>query len=257
MRASDGRRPERDPRRAMSVTDDAIDKIRELIVSGQWGPGDRLPPEAELAARLGLSRNSLREAVRALSLVRVLEVRQGDGTYVTSLEADLLLESTRFATHLMRNNIVLELYAVRRMLEPAAASLAAARIDDEGVAALGRELERMVAAETVEDLVDADMAFHSVIARAAGNSVLTSLLESLSTRTLRTRIWRGRDEEGALEATRADHRRIYDAIRRRDPALAQAMAAAHVAGGEAWLAAHLEAGADWPEMPAAADAPAR
>jgi GntR family transcriptional regulator, transcriptional repressor for pyruvate dehydrogenase complex len=257
MRATDSRRPERDPRRAMSVTDDAIDKIRELIVSGQWGPGDRLPPEAELAARLGLSRNSLREAVRALSLVRVLEVRQGDGTYVTSLEADLLLESTRFATHLMRNNIVLELYAVRRMLEPAAASLAAARIDDEGVAALGRELARMVAAETVEDLVDADMAFHSVIARAAGNSVLTSLLESLSTRTLRTRIWRGRDEEGALEATRADHRRIYDAIRRRDPALAQAMAAAHVAGGEAWLAAHLEAGADWPEMPAATDAPAR
>ncbi|MDQ6917883.1 MAG: GntR family transcriptional regulator, partial [Candidatus Dormibacteraeota bacterium] len=118
MKATGGRRAERDPRRSLSVTDDAIDKIRALIVSGQWGPGDRLPPEAELAARLGLSRNSLREAVRALSMVRVLEVRQGDGTYVSSLEADLLLESTRFATDLMRNHIVLELYAVRRMLEP-------------------------------------------------------------------------------------------------------------------------------------------
>jgi DNA-binding FadR family transcriptional regulator len=251
MKGSDGRRAERDPRRSMSVTDDAIEKIRELIVSGQWGPGDRLPPEAELAARLGLSRNSLREAVRALSLVRVLEVRQGDGTYVTSLEADLLLESTRFATHLMRNNIVLELYAVRRMLEPGAAALAAARIDEEGVAALGRELDRMVAAESVEELVDADMAFHSVIARASGNSVLSSLLESLSTRTLRARIWRGRDEAGALDDTRADHRRIYDAIRHRDPDLARAMAAVHVANGEAWLAAHLEAGSDWPEIPAA------
>jgi DNA-binding FadR family transcriptional regulator len=251
MKGSDGRRAERDPRRSMSVTDDAIEKIRELIVSGQWGPGDRLPPEAELAARLGLSRNSLREAVRALSLVRVLEVRQGDGTYVTSLEADLLLESTRFATHLMRNNIVLELYAVRRMLEPGAAALAAARIDEEGVAALGRELDRMVGAESVEELVDADMAFHSVIARASGNSVLSSLLESLSTRTLRARIWRGRDEAGALDDTRADHRRIYDAIRHRDPDLARAMAAVHVANGEAWLAAHLEAGSDWPEIPAA------
>lgn len=256
MKGIKGPRREGEARKSSSVTDDAIDKIRELIVSGQWGPGARLPPEAELAARLGLSRNSLREAVRALSMVRVLEVRQGDGTYVTSLEADLLLESTRFATHMMRNNIVLELYSVRRMLEPAAASLAAARIDEEGLAALKLELDRMVAAETVEENVDADMAFHSVIARAAGNSVLISLLESLSTRTLRTRIWRGRDEDGALEGTRAEHRRIYDAIRRRDPELARAMAAAHVANGESWLAAHLEAGADWPELPAAAEAQA-
>jgi DNA-binding FadR family transcriptional regulator len=251
-------RPGREPRRGSSVTDEAIDKIRDGIVAGRWGPGDRLPPEANLAAELGLSRNSLREAVRALSLVRVLEVRQGDGTYVTSLEPDLLLESTSFATHLMRNNIVLELYAVRRLLEPAAASLAAARIDEEGLAALGRELDRMEAADSVEDLVDADMEFHSVIARAAGNSVLASLLQSLSTRTLRTRIWRGRVDAGVLAVTRAEHRRIHDAIRRRDPDLAHAMAAAHVASGEAWLASHLEAGADWPEIsPAGVEAAGR
>jgi DNA-binding FadR family transcriptional regulator len=246
--SSDGKLMKVEKARGASVTDEATDKIRELIVSGRWGPGDRLPPEAELAAQLGLSRNSLREAVRALSLVRVLEVRQGDGTYVTSLEPDLLLESTRFATHLMRNNIVLELYAVRRMLEPHAAALAAARIDEAGLQALEQELNRMIAAGTVEELVDADMEFHAVIARAAGNSVLTSLLDSLSTRTLRTRIWRGRDEAGALEVTRLEHHRIFDAIRRRDPELARAMAAVHVSSGEAWLAAHLEAGADWPEV---------
>src|SRR6266851_9453121 len=68
--------------KAPSVTDEAIHKIRERIVSGSWGPGDRLPKESELATELGLSRNSLREAVRALSQLRVLEVRQGDGTYV-------------------------------------------------------------------------------------------------------------------------------------------------------------------------------
>src|SRR5258708_20480770 len=73
------------PRKGGSgVTHDAIETIRELIASGQWGPGTRLPREADLAAQLGLSRNSLREAVRALSLARVLEVRQGDGTYVSS-----------------------------------------------------------------------------------------------------------------------------------------------------------------------------
>jgi DNA-binding FadR family transcriptional regulator len=244
---SDSRRSRRG-RRNPSVTDEAINKIQALIISGSWGPGDRLPKETELAAQLGLSRNSLREAVRALSQLRVLEVKQGDGTYVTSLEPDLLLESTRFATHLMRNNIVLELYAVRRMLEPHAAALAAARIDEAGLQALEQELNRMIAAGTVEELVDADMEFHAVIARAAGNSVLTSLLDSLSTRTLRTRIWRGRDEAGALEVTRLEHHRIFDAIRRRDPELARAMAAVHVSSGEAWLAAHLEAGADWPEV---------
>src|SRR3989441_5613163 len=89
--AETGTRRKRRSHRAPSVTDDAIDKIRERIVSGAWSAGDRLPKESELAAELGLSRNSLREAVRALSQLRVLEVRQGDGTYVSSLEPDLLL----------------------------------------------------------------------------------------------------------------------------------------------------------------------
>src|SRR5438874_11758700 len=91
------RRPERAPR----LTEGAIDKIRERIVSGAWGPGDRLPKESELAAELGLSRNSLREAVRALSQLRVLEVRQGDGTYVSSLEPGLLREGTTLSTLLL------------------------------------------------------------------------------------------------------------------------------------------------------------
>src|SRR6266850_7349217 len=143
----------RRPGRAPSVTDGAIDKIRELIVSGSWGPGDRLPKESELAAQLGLSRNSLREAVRALSQLRVLEVRQGDGTYVSSLEPDLLLESTGFVSHLLLGDTEVELYEVRRILEASAAALAAARIDDAGKAELKRRLDSMGDADSVEDLV--------------------------------------------------------------------------------------------------------
>src|ERR1700680_2537838 len=134
-------------RRGPSVTEGAIDRIRELIVSGSWGPGDRLPKESELAAQLGLSRNSLREAVRALSQLRVLEVRQGDGTYVSSLEPDLLLESTGFISHLLLGDTALDLYEVRRILEAAAASLAAARIDEGGQVGLGRSLERVRGAD--------------------------------------------------------------------------------------------------------------
>jgi len=225
--------------RTGSVTDEAIERIRQIIMSGEWGPGARLPRESELAARLGISRNSLREAVRALSLVRVLEVRQGDGTYVSSLEPALLLESTRFVAHLLADKAVIELFEVRRMLEPPAAALAAVRMDAEGHAALRAELERMTAATRVEDLVEADVAFHAVVARAAGNSVLTSLLEMLSTRTMRARLWRGRLEKGALDATRAEHARIYEAIAARDPELAKIVAAAHVANSEHWLRADL------------------
>src|SRR5258708_30694532 len=156
-------------------TEEAIDKIRELIVSGSWGPGDRLPKESELAAQLGLSRNSLREAVRALSQLRVLEVRQGDGTYVSSLEPRLLLESTGFISHLLLGETEIELYEVRRILEAAAASLAAGRIDAGEKEELGRILQRMRAANTVEELVEADVAFHAVIATAAGNGFLASL----------------------------------------------------------------------------------
>src|SRR5919198_5350345 len=101
----------------MAVTDEAIEKIKGMIVSGALRPGERLPRESELAAELGLSRNSLREAVRALSQLRVLEVRQGDGTYVSSLEPGLLLESTGFISHLLLGETEVELYEVRRILE--------------------------------------------------------------------------------------------------------------------------------------------
>jgi GntR family transcriptional regulator, transcriptional repressor for pyruvate dehydrogenase complex len=234
-------RPGRRGPRAPSVTEEAIDKIRELIVSGSWGPGDRLPKESELAAQLGLSRNSLREAVRALSQLRVLEVRQGDGTYVSSLEPDLLLESTGFISHLLLGDTAVELYEVRRILEAAAAALAAARIDEAGKEELRLRLESMAAADGVEDLVEADVAFHAVIAKAAGNAVLTSLLASLSTRTMRVRLWRGRRVDNALDVTRDEHRRIYEAIVSGDPELARAAATAHIASGERWLRAQVAA----------------
>jgi DNA-binding FadR family transcriptional regulator len=223
------------------VTSEAIDKIQGLIISGSWGPGDRLPKETELAAQLGLSRNSLREAVRALSQLRVLEVRQGDGTYVTSLEPNLLLESTSFVSHLLVGESALELFEVRRLLEGAAAALAAARIDSAGKEALRTKLEQMTDTETVEELVEADVDFHAIIARATGNTFLTSLLASLSSRTMRARIWRGREVDNALDVTRDEHRRVYEAIAGGDPELARAAAMAHIASGERWLRAQLAA----------------
>jgi GntR family transcriptional repressor for pyruvate dehydrogenase complex len=233
--------------RGSGVTHEAIETIRELIASGTWGPGTRLPREADLAAQLGLSRNSLREAVRALSLARVLEVRQGDGTYVSSLEASELLEPTSLATNLLQGRTVLELFEVRRMLEPEAAALAALRADDETKAALRRELDRMYAAgDRADELVEADAAFHDVLGDAPGNAVLRSLLRSLSTRTVRARLWHGMADRMALDKARAEHTNIYDAIVAGDADLARAAALLHIATNEAWLREHLGPADDVP-----------
>ncbi len=109
----------------MSVTTRAIDSIRAMIRTGDLLPGDRLPPEQELADRLGVSRGSLREAVRALSQINVLDVRRGDGTFVTSLAPSELLSGLSFAMELLQTHQVDEVLEVRRMLFPAATALAA------------------------------------------------------------------------------------------------------------------------------------
>lgn len=219
----------------MAVTDEAIEKLRSMIVSGQLRPGDRLPREADLATTLGLSRNSLREAVRALSLVRILDVRQGDGTYVSSLAADSLLEALNFIVEFHHDASVLELLEVRRILEPAASARAAVVISEASVEQLAEILGRANAESPVEDLVKADVEFHRAIANAAGNSVLASLIESLSAPTQRARVWRGMTQEGALQRTLDEHQAIFDAIARHDPEMARTWATVHVAGVEEWL----------------------
>jgi DNA-binding FadR family transcriptional regulator len=219
----------------MAVTDEAILRIKDMIVTGALRPGERLPPENQLSEELGLSRNSLREAVKALEVIRVLDVRRGDGTYVTSLEPRLLLEAMSFVVDLHRDDSVLEILAVRRMLEPQAAALAARAIDDEQTAGIDALLTAVGPDADVEALVQHDVEFHAAIAAAAGNSYLASLLDSLSSHTVRARLWRGITQSGSVQRTIDEHRGILDAIRARDPDLAHARTLAHVAGVEQWL----------------------
>ncbi len=219
----------------MAVTDEAIDKIKEMIVSGELGPGNRLPKEADLADRLGLSRNSLREAVKALSLIHVLDVRQGDGTYVTSLEPRLLLDAISFVLEFHRDDTVLEFLQVRRILEPAATAMAAQHMTDAEVDELRGILSLLEDDPTVEALVANDLEFHRKIAIGSGNTVLASLIDSLSGPTTRARIWRGLTQEGAVARTRDQHTAICDAIASRQPEVARSWATIHVAGVEEWL----------------------
>lgn len=220
---------------AAPLTEAAIQQIRQLVADGELLPGQRLPPEAELAEVLGRGRSTVREAVRALVTTRVLDVRRGDGTYVTSLRPELLLAGIGAAADLLQNEFTLELVQVRRILEPAATALAATRMTDEVLEQLERCLHLMSAASSQEELVRYDEEFHSIVAATSGNATLASMLNGVSSRTTRSRAWRGVIEAGATDRTVSEHTEILAALRTRDPKLAEATALMHVSTTEAWF----------------------
>ncbi|MFG2000369.1 FadR/GntR family transcriptional regulator [Spirillospora sp. NPDC048911] len=224
----------------MSLTDKAIARIREMIATGELMPGSKLPPEQQLAMELGLSRNLMREAVRVLVVARVLEIRRGDGTYVTSLEPGLLLEGLASAVELLHGHTLLELTEVRRLFEPVATGLAATRISPAELAEVALHLEAMrEARDDIEALNEHDAAFHRAVIAATGNATLASLLEGISGRTLRARVWRGLVDENAAGRTLAEHEAIYAALAAANAPLAKAAALIHITTTEEWLRDHL------------------
>ncbi|MEV0589041.1 FadR/GntR family transcriptional regulator [Nonomuraea sp. NPDC050310] len=225
-----------------SASGETIQHLKKMIASGEFPPGGRLPTERDLAVQLGVSRNTLREAIRALTLAGLLEARQGDGTYVTSLSPAMLLDTFAMLVELSADATVLDMLEVRRALESVAATQAASRITDEQLGRLAGHLEEMRhdpqrGDGSVDEVVHADAQFHAVVTEAAGNPVLAALIEALSTRTLRARTWRGRVDQGVFDRAIREHEAIFEALRDRDPARAGAVAAAHVAGVEAFLRA--------------------
>ncbi len=182
----------------------------------------------------------MREAVKALEVIRVLDVRQGDGTYVTSLEPRLLLEALTFVVDLHDSESVIELFAVRRILEPAAAGMAASRMSGEAIAGLRAQVEAVAGSTDIEELVAHDIRFHATIVEAAGNGYLSTLVQSLSGPTTRARVWRGLTQDGSAARTITEHTAIVDALALGDGRLAEALSAAHIYGVEQWLRAWSE-----------------
>lgn len=229
---------ELDDRSTMSQTDVVVYGIKKMILDGELAPGDKLPIEKDLAPRLGVSRGSLREGVRALSIMGVLETRQGAGMFVTTLDASLLLIPMGFVVDLQQPTGAQHVHTVRRVLETDAAGRAALRMSDADLADASRILDDAEAAIDRVDheaVLEADMAFHKLIAQASENPVLAALIEALSSRTVRGRMWRAISDENADAATAREHRAILRALADRDPAAAQIRMSNHLLEVENFL----------------------
>jgi GntR family transcriptional regulator, transcriptional repressor for pyruvate dehydrogenase complex len=181
-----------------TAADRAASGIRALIGSRQYGPGDRLPAERDLAIQLGLSRPALREGIRRLRSGGVLESRRGSGTYVSEVDLD-------------------GVYDIRVRLEPLAAERAAVRRNDSELAAMRRAVTTMrIEIEDSETFNLADATFHTLIANASGSPVLRSTLERLSELALLTRTVIAPDKR-SRETSLTDVERILLAIERQHP----------------------------------------
>ena len=201
-------------------------RLVEFILSGQVEPGTRMPSERALAEAFGVGRSAMREALKALSLIGLIEVRQGDGTYLRKADSALLPELIEWGL-LLGEQRTMDLVEARQEIEVIIAGLAARRRSEADLADLRTILARMGAAPDVMAFVDADVQFHLRLADACGNSALRDIHASVQA-LLRTWITRVLTASGDSVPSYEEHIPIVAAIESGDPGAAQAAMAAHM-----------------------------
>jgi GntR family transcriptional repressor for pyruvate dehydrogenase complex len=196
-----------------------VAQIREEIAEGGWMPGDQLPPERQLSERFQVSRASVREAIRALESTGLVKTRSGGGTYVSS-STEVLLSPLASAI-LQQKDILQDIFETRKLIEPEIAALAALRADPEEIARMEEILEEQ--AQQIaegETGVEADTAFHSLLAQTTKNKIFVKLDDTLMDSLRETRE-RSLQVHGRPAHSLAGHREILNAIRAKDPARAR------------------------------------
>ncbi len=219
----------------MSVTTKVIDSIRMMIRSGELRPGDRLLPEAELADRLGVSRGSLREAVRALAEINVLDVRRGDGTYVTSLSPNELLSGLVFAMELFQTKDLDEVIEVRQLLLPPAAALAAERVTPEQLAEMHAVIEQLEVETDPDEIAVLHERFGALTYEATGNRTLAAFLRALQLRNEHVRRAWLSAEPNRREIALAHQKMLLDALERGDSDVARSVSVIQVERRRRWI----------------------
>jgi GntR family transcriptional repressor for pyruvate dehydrogenase complex len=210
-----------------SAAAEAAQMIRQMIVSGELKPGQQLPPERELCETLGISRPTVRETLRSLMAVNILESRHGAGTFVTSLDPRTLTEPLRFVMALSPATVT-ELFEARLLIEPELAAMAATRATGEQRLGLAECVRRThESAAEPEAMLELDIQLHQLIAAAAGNELLVRMLETLNglardSRSVTVTV------PGVAEVTAREHEAIAQAVINGDPEAARAAMTQHL-----------------------------
>jgi GntR family transcriptional repressor for pyruvate dehydrogenase complex len=217
---------------APSKTEQVVAVLLERAARGSLPSGFQLPQEGVLAAQLGISRLTLREAMRTLQNLGVLRVERGRGTFVTERSEWARMDPTVLGALLEAGegrDVLKELTELRRIVETGAARLAATRHSEDDIGALSDALAEMEHAAHAQDVVAfaaADVAFHDVVLAAAGNTLVSNLFESMHSAMQRIREETTRLTIGSLEAVEV-HRTVLEGIRSGDPAAATRAMSAH------------------------------
>jgi GntR family transcriptional regulator, transcriptional repressor for pyruvate dehydrogenase complex len=215
------------PVRRASVTDDVAERLISSIVGGRFEFGERLPPEADLAKYLDVGRQSVREAIRTLRVLGLVDVRQGDGTFVVESHAQFVTRA--FGWALLRDTrSARDIVEVRIAIEGELARAAARVATDDQL----RELERAVAdmdvhVNDLDAYCAADVSFHLALARVADNTALESLLTAIQA-LLRDWVRSALERPGTLESAQRHHREILAAVKKHDAEAAQIAMRVHI-----------------------------
>jgi len=212
--------------RRNKVYEEVAKQIERLILK-KLKPGDKLPSERELAELLQVSRSSIRDAIRGLELLGLVEPRQGSGTIVRELSSELVVNPFSAALK-QRQEMVSELLDFRKMLEPPLAARAATHASPEEIAEMEEILQRQAKTQDQGDAAIAeDAEFHYSVALASGNSVVLKVIDTIMD-LLRDTRERSLQVEGRSQKSLAGHRRILAAIKRHDAEAAKAAMRRHI-----------------------------
>jgi GntR family transcriptional repressor for pyruvate dehydrogenase complex len=215
------------PIKKARIAEEIADRIRRLILDRTFVSGRPLPSERALATRFGVSRGSIRDALRVLETIGLLDTRHGQGTFPQELDVGRLVAPLA-SVLTYRHDLQAELLDVRRMFEPAVARVAAARVTDEDLAALDRILHiQRRKRKTGQSAIIEDTAFHAVLARATGNRVLMSIMETLNNLLVESRKL-ALKQKGRPERSIKGHEAVIAALRRRDADLAARAMREHI-----------------------------
>ena len=206
-----------EPIRKTSVVQGAISKIKELIDQEYFKFGEKLPPERELARLLGISLPSLREALRALSILGIAEMRPGSGTYLRSSMSDWSSDPFSLLFHL-RKPIQIELFEARKGIEGVIAELAAQKRTEDDLQKMETALQKMRAhLANKKKYIKYEIEFHQAIIRAANNTILEDFMEKMYKVLFESRKRTVEQLKDIYRESYLEHYQIYHQIKERDP----------------------------------------